>query len=150
MSAPAGFSWIDKPLLAALGMPRSPAELDWLRAEGIELLISLTEEPPYNRWINDAGLMVVHVPIIDMEAPSQDQLDKCVSTIAKANERNMGVGVHCGAGLGRTGTVIACYFVSKGLSPDNALARIRRLRPGSVETEDQEQAVAAYARRLQH
>jgi atypical dual specificity phosphatase len=41
---------------------------------------------------------------------------------------------------------LACYFVTKGLSAANAVARVRRLRPGSVETEEQEEAVAQFAR----
>lgn len=148
MSNPAGFTWIEKPLLAAMGRPHGTDDMEWLRAQGIDLLISLTEEPPFSRWVNDAGLMLVHVPIIDMEPPSQDQVERCLSTIAKAHERQMGVAVHCGAGMGRTGTIIACYFVSKGLNADNALARIRRLRPGSVETVEQEEVVHAFARSI--
>jgi atypical dual specificity phosphatase len=57
------------------------------------------------------------------------------------------VAVHCGAGLGRTGVILACWFVSKNLSVKNAIARVRRLRPGSIETESQEEAVAEFARR---
>lgn len=147
MSQPRGFTWIEKGQLAALARPAAPEELDWLRRQGIDLLISLTEDPPNQRWVNDAGLLPMHVPVIDMEAPTQEQLDRCVSSIVKANERNMGVAVHCGAGLGRTGVVLACYFVMKGLTAENAIARVRRLRPGSIETEDQEQAVKEFAGR---
>ncbi len=56
----------------------------------------------------------------------------------------MGVAVHCAAGLGRTGVVLACYLIDKGLNATNAIARIRRLRPGSIETEDQEKAVEEF------
>jgi atypical dual specificity phosphatase len=146
MSRPNGFSWVDKPLLAAMARPEAPEELTWLRQQGIDILLSLTEDPPRRDWVNDAGMLVVHVPVVDMEAPTQEQLDRCVSTILKAGEQNMGVAVHCGAGLGRTGVVLACYFVSKGLSAPNAIARVRRLRPGSVETDDQEVAVEEFAR----
>jgi atypical dual specificity phosphatase len=147
MSQPHGFSWIDKPLLAAMGRPDALEELQWLRQQGLEILISLTEEPPRRDWINEAGLLLVHIPVIDMEAPAQDQLDKSVSTILRANERHMGVGVHCGAGLGRTGVILACYFVAKEMSAKNAVARVRRLRPGSIETPEQEEAVNEFARR---
>ena len=90
--------------------------------------------------------MVYHVPIEDMEAPSQDQLERCVTAIERAHARDMGVAVHCAAGLGRTGTVLAAWFVAQGLSASNAIARVRRLRPGSVETDEQERAVEEFAR----
>jgi atypical dual specificity phosphatase len=147
MPQPKDFTWIEKPLLAALARPEALDELEWLRRQGIELVVSLTEDPPRRDWVDAAGLLVFHSPMVDMEAPPEEQLEKCVSAIMRAHERQMGVAVHCGAGLGRTGVVLACYFVDKGLSAANAVARIRRLRPGSIETDEQEQAVAAFARR---
>ncbi|HYV34507.1 MAG TPA: protein phosphatase, partial [Gemmataceae bacterium] len=63
MSQPHGFSWIEQPLLAALGRPDSLEELQWLRQQGLEVLVSLTEDPPRRMWINEAGLMLVHVPV---------------------------------------------------------------------------------------
>lgn len=148
MSEPSGFSWIEKPLLAALARPESEEELTWLRRQGVELLVSLTEEPPPRRWVNTAGLLLVHVPVTDLEAPTQVQLDKCISTITKAHRQGRGVAIHCAAGLGRTGTILAAYFVHQGRSARDALAHVRRLRPGSVETAEQEEAVEEYARRL--
>lgn len=147
MAQPRAFSWIEKPELAALARPESPDEMVWLREQGIDLLISLTEDPPQARWVNDAGLLLLHVPVIDMEPPTQEELDRCVSSIFKANERSMGVAVHCGAGLGRTGVILAGYFVMKGLTAKNAIARVRRLRPGSIETDAQEQTIIEFARR---
>ncbi len=147
MPAPDNFTWIDKPLLAALARPESLEELAWLRKQGIELLVSLTEDPPRRDWINESGLFLVHVPVVDMEAPTQEQLDQCLSAIARAHEQNMGAAVHCGAGLGRTGVILACFFVTKNLTSKNAIARVRRLRPGSIETEAQTEAVAEFARR---
>ena len=147
MAEPGGFSWVEKPLLAALARPSGPEDFRWLRDQGIEVLVSLTEDRPRRDWAEDAGLLVFHEPLEDMEAPSQEQLDRCVSAVLRATERNMGVAVHCGAGLGRTGVVLAAYFVARGLSASNAVARVRRLRPGSVETEEQVEAVELYARR---
>ncbi|HEY1378461.1 MAG TPA: dual specificity protein phosphatase family protein, partial [Gemmataceae bacterium] len=132
LSPPSGFSWIDRPHLAACARPDDPDELAWLRQQGIQVLLTLSEDRLRRDWVDAAGLLVMHVPIIDMDAPTQDQLDRCVSAIVRANERKMGVAVHCGAGLGRTGVVLAAYFVVRGLSASNAIARIRRLRPGSI------------------
>jgi atypical dual specificity phosphatase len=147
MAAPQGFYWIEQPLLAGLARPSEQEDFLWLRKQGIEVLLSLTEDRPRRDWANQANLLVFHEPVEDMEAPTQDQLDRCVSAIQRAMERNMGVAVHCGAGLGRTGTVLAAYLVAKGMNANAAIARIRRLRPGSIETDEQVDAVELFARR---
>jgi atypical dual specificity phosphatase len=134
-------------LLAALAWPSSPDDLAWLRAQGVEVLLSLTEDRPRRDWTDGAGLLVFHEPLEDMEPPTQQQLDRTVSVVTRAMDQGKGVAVHCGAGLGRTGVVLAAYFVAKGATAPNAVARIRRLRPGSVETREQVEAVEYYARR---
>ena len=73
--------------------------------------------------------------------------------------------VHCGGGKGRAGTVLACWMVKHGLGqyqaphhPDptpalgagEAVAMLRRLRPGSIETHQQEAFVGEYSRQLWH
>jgi atypical dual specificity phosphatase len=146
MGQPAGFSWIEKPLLAALARPTDVEELQWLRGQGIQLLVSLTEDRVRRDWVDEAGLLVFHVPMVDMEAPAVEQLERCVSAMRRAREQNMGVAVHCEAGKGRTGVVLAAYFVDEGLSAQNAISRVRRLRPGSIETEEQLEVIEEYAR----
>jgi atypical dual specificity phosphatase len=145
---PAGFSWVVPGRLAGMGLPYSPADFAWLRAQGVELLISLTEDSPPRRYINDAGLLHLHSPIPDMEPPTPEQFRAILDAMAKAHAAGMGVAVHCLAGKGRTGTILAGYFVERGLTPQQALAKVRGLRPGSVETEEQEQAVAEIQKRL--
>ena len=148
MSCPPRRLFLDRPP-APGGLPRpsDPDELAWLRRNGIQVLLSLSEDRLRRDWIDAAGLLVMHVPIIDMDAPTQDQLDRCVSAIARARSQKMGVAVHCTAGLGRTGAVLAAYLVAQGFTPEAAVARVRELRPGSIETAEQEEAVAEFARR---
>jgi atypical dual specificity phosphatase len=147
MGPPHGFTWVEKPQLAALARPGSLEDLQWLRQQGIQVLISLTEDPPRREWANEAGLLVFHEPLEDMEPPTQEQLDRCVSAIDKALARDLPVAVHCGAGLGRTGVVLAAHFVSKGMSAASAIAKVRRLRPHSIETDEQLEAVEWFGRR---
>ena len=142
---PPEFSWVDKPRLAALALPDAD-DLLWLRRNGIDLVISLTEDPLPRRYVNEAGMMAIHLPVPDLEAPTAEQLQRAVETIARAGQSGMGVAVHCTAGKGRTGTILAAYFVDQGLSADAAIRRVRDLRRGSVETAEQEEAIAAFAR----
>ncbi|OWK45692.1 dual specificity protein phosphatase 23 [Fimbriiglobus ruber] len=145
---PPGFTWVDRPRLAAHAMPGSAADLTWLRQSGIEVLLSLSESPPPRHWVNEAGMMAVHVPVPDMTAPTDRQIDLCLDTITRAVDSGMGVSVHCTAGKGRTGTVLAAYFVAQGLTADAAIRKVRTLRPGSVETAAQERAVEELEERL--
>src|SRR5436190_23322385 len=127
MPAPEGFSWIDKPRLSAMARPHSLDEYLWLREQGMQLIICLTEDGPPRAWINEAGLFSVHLPIEDMHPPTQQQIDVCLAAIQKAGARQMGVAVHCTGGLGRTGTMIACWFVHhENMSARDAIARVRR------------------------
>ena len=142
---PVGFSWVERPHLAGLAEPEGLEDLAWLRRHGIDVLISLTEVPPARRDVNDAGLMTVHIPIPDMTAPTVRQFELFVETVGRAKRSGMGVAVHCAAGKGRTGTMLAGYFVASGLSADAAIDRVRTLRPGSIETPEQEDAVRLYA-----
>ena len=146
MSRPYFFSWIDEPLLAASAEPAGPEQLAWLRTQGIDILVTLTEEPLPRTWIDGAGLMGVHVPVPDMDVPTVEQIEQVMSVIDKAKAAGMGVAVHCLAGRGRTGTILAAYFVRRGMSAREAMKKVRDLRPGSIEVSEQEDAIRAYER----
>jgi atypical dual specificity phosphatase len=146
MSRPYFFSWIDEPLLAACAEPGGQEQLAWLRGQGVDILITLTEEPLPRTWVDAAGLLGVHVPVPDMDVPRTDQLEQVMSVIDKARAGGMGVAIHCLAGRGRTGTVLAAYFVHRGLSAREAIQKVRDLRPGSIEVPEQEEAIRAFER----
>jgi atypical dual specificity phosphatase len=146
MSRPYFFTWVDEPVLAASAEPGGPEQLAWLRAQGVDILVTLTEDPLPRTWIDGAGLMGVHVPIPDMDVPSVEQIAQVMSVIDKAKSSNMGVAVHCLAGRGRTGTILAAYFVYQGMSAEEAIRKVRELRPGSIEVTEQEEAIRAFER----
>jgi atypical dual specificity phosphatase len=143
MPPPTGFSWIDKPKLAALARP-GREDFRWLRQQGIDMLVSLTEDPPFRRDVDEAGLLLYHVPVEDMMAPHADDVRRTIAAVEKAHQQGLGVAVHCEAGLGRTGTFLACWFVHQGEKPADAIRKIRKLRPGSIETAEQEDFVRRF------
>ncbi len=140
-------TWLEDDRLLGCAYPRRDASLAALAGQGISLLINLHERAHHPLRLARHGLRELHLPVPDFAAPSPDQLDCGVAVIAAALDAGHRVAVHCGGGLGRTGTLLACHLVHRGLAPDAAIARVRAVRPGSVETRDQAAAVAAYAQR---
>lgn len=134
MSKPLNFSWVEPNLLAGLAYPGRIEELKWLRSNGIQILLTLTESPIAKTDINEAGLLSVHEPIPDWHAPSLEQLERCIGVIRSAHEKQMAVAVHCAAGIGRTGTILTAYLMAKGLPFEDAISQMRKMRPGSVES----------------
>jgi atypical dual specificity phosphatase len=128
---------------------RLAEDLDFLRQQGVTAVVSLTAAA-LNTTILAAGKMTyLHQPVIDFTAPTEEQLSGIMDFMTREIDQLGGmVLVHCGAGLGRSGTVAACYMVKDGMNPWDAIHRLRELRPFSVETPEQEQAVVNYAGRL--
>lgn len=142
------FSWLIPGVLAGMGRPRTAADLLALRGQGVRVVISLTEEPLPAAWLDAAGLTAVHLPVRDFTAPSPAQLREAVAAIDRARAADMPVTVHCAGGMGRTGTMLACYLVSQGENAADAIAAVRAARPGSIETRAQEEAVVAFGKML--
>jgi hypothetical protein len=68
------------------------------------------------------------IPIPDMGVTSTESYREALDRIDEAHESGRGAYVHCWGGHGRTGTVIGCWLVRHGLTPDEALERITELR----------------------
>ncbi len=143
--SPGLFDWIVPDQLAACVNPRLvPRALEALAAHRIDLVINLDEQPTAD-VLKPLGMREVHLPVRDFTAPTQAQLEQGVTSISHALASGQRVAVHCAAGLGRTGSLLAAYLVAEGFAPAEAIARVRALRPGSIETADQERAVAEFA-----
>jgi atypical dual specificity phosphatase len=146
-----GFSWVETDTLAAMARPGRERGLEedlaWLQSSGIRILVSLTEEPIPEEFLEKYGMEGLHLPVEDFTPPTLVQIDRFLGEVDRAKSEGMALGIHCTAGKGRTGTMLAAYLVTRGLSAEDAIAKIRKLRPGSVETAAQEERVAEFAER---
>jgi len=149
MSQPESFDWIITDVLAAMARPSNPRQtMEHLQDHGIDVIVTLTERPLSEPLVEEFGIENHHIPIADFTAPSREQVEEFVNIVRSARSENRKVVVHCHAGMGRTGTMVACYLVSVGRSSSDAIAEVRRIRPGSIETYAQESLVHKYAREL--
>jgi atypical dual specificity phosphatase len=140
-----GFSWVVDDRLAGMPQPGPGDDLEhdliFLEERDVELLVSLTEKSTDVDAAAAHGMAVLHLPVKDFKAPTVEQLFEFTETVREWLAADKRVGVHCRAGLGRTGTFLAAYFVTTGLTATSAIKHVRSLRPGSVETKSQEKAV---------
>lgn len=66
-------------------------------------------------------------------------------------DKGQRVAVHCHAGLGRTGLAIAaCLVYRNQYNAPDAIAIVRKNRPGALQTRGQEQFVYTFERHVQH
>ena len=137
--------WLVADQLLACAFPRKDVALQGLAEQGISVLVNLHERAHSDERLQAHGLTSVHVPIKDFTAPTPEQLAQGIAAIDAAVRNGQRVAVHCGGGLGRTGTLLACYLVQHGASADTAIERVRLQRPGSIETREQVGAIHAFA-----
>jgi atypical dual specificity phosphatase len=139
------FTWIEPELLGACIYPESGIELAELAGLGVTLIVNMHERGHDELTLERHNLRQLHLAVPDMAAPGLEQLELGVTAIEEALANGGKVVVHCAVGLGRTGTLLSCLYVRRGLGPDEASAHVRSIRPGSVESDLQVRAVHAFA-----
>lgn len=146
---PTNFSWLIEEKLAGSGMPTTFDELDWVLKQGVKSIVTMTENALPETWVEDVKYL--HVPTPDLTAPDMDKIDTAVDFIHQRINNNEAVMVHCAAGMGRAGTVLACYLVKYHKhSAKDAIDKLREQRPGSIQSESQEIAITLYEKHVKN
>lgn len=129
-------------------------DLDRIAEWGAVAVVSLIQEHEMrNLQVVDLGTKVrarhmswFHLPIRDVSAPDREWEEQW--TNASGQLRGMlaagfDILVHCKGGLGRAGLVSARLLVEMGEDPRVAIRQVRQVRPGAIETSEQERHVLA-------
>lgn len=110
-----------------LGGQYSPRGFKILKKRGVTGIVSLRIRA--RQGLPDLGeIQFLHLPTIDMTAPSLKNLQKGVEFIDLHIKAGGRVYVHCAAGEGRGPSMAAAYLISTGLTPEDAWKQIRQVR----------------------
>lgn len=147
-------TWVLDNFIAASSIAKNEEDIDSWKRAGVKAIVVLAEPQEiarywrnvsnYFRVLENKGFEFNYSPIRDFHAPDLIQLEKLVEWIDAKVEENKPVLVHCRAGIGRTGTVIAAYFVKKGYEASEAIKKVRMIIPLALEVDEQVSVVYEY------
>jgi len=120
-----------------------------LYASGVRAVMSLLTIPSGAAVYWAAGFAFRCLPITDGGAPTIEQAQDFIAFVDRQIADHRPVAVHCEAGLGRTGTMLAAYLVLQGESAASAVGLVRSAERSAIETPRQIQFLEQFAAQWQ-
>ncbi len=137
-AGPRGFLWLKQGKLAGTPLPGVYFDMEYdlkaLQRVGVTTLVTLTETALDESRLVPFGMKSFWEPIPDMKAPTIEQGIRLCQKIDQLLTQREAVAVHCKAGMGRTGTVLAAHLVWEGQSALDALETVRSIEPRWVQS----------------
>ncbi|NKW91737.1 protein phosphatase [Rhodobacteraceae bacterium R_SAG9] len=90
--------------------------------------------------LQDAAIRWAHFPIRDFGVPDANVQAQWASVSEQARQQLQAGGrvlVHCRGGCGRSGMLVLRLMIEAGMNAEEALQRLRAVRPCAVETDAQ-------------
>ena len=116
-------------------------------AQNFNIVLDLREinDLKYQNFLENHGLKYINIKIPDRYGASPEVLSQIVELIDEKVNKSRKVLVHCNLGRGRSTLVVAAYLVDQGLSPEEAIRKIKEKRSVTYLNERQMQALSDFA-----
>jgi protein-tyrosine phosphatase len=138
------FVWITPSL--AQGARFRPSQVEALARAGIGSVLDLRKEDRDDESVLAAhGIHYRHLPLVDLQPPTQKQLEAASSWVLEEMAADRKVLVHCRAGVGRSIAVVSAVLLRMGYTLPQVYDQVRRRRPGAAFTESQMERLSRFA-----
>ncbi len=135
--------WVDKERFGGASQPQI-SDLPFLKSIDLAGIICLQEDSTSEELSRLLDVAYLHRPIIDYGIPSSEDISEIMKFLSQQQKLkpNFPVLIHCTAGYGRTGTILASLIkILDQVESKEAIRRVRNINPLAIETDEQEQFI---------
>src|SRR5208282_417104 len=123
-------------------------DLDAIMAWGARTIVTLLESHELAHLaitrlgveVQRRGIEWLHLPIPDVSTPGREfeaEWPEVSGHLRSRLDAGENILSHCRGGLGRSGMIAARLLIESGVDTEEAIARVRAVRPGAIETWEQ-------------
>ncbi|OLS23344.1 MAG: hypothetical protein HeimC3_25080 [Candidatus Heimdallarchaeota archaeon LC_3] len=132
------FYWIIENEIAGSSLIHNKSSVDILKTNNVKIVVSLTYPKEVAELLKGTEITHIQLPIPDFGVPDNEIVENFVSISKMAKENNQPLLVHCYAGCGRTGVMLAVYLMKTyNYTYEKSLKKIRSIRECAIESKNQ-------------
>ena len=125
-------------------------DLRALEQLGVKILINLTEKPYQGENLSNYNIRGEFFPIDDMGVPSLEDAAELCTRVSGWLDEEIPVVFHCKAGLGRTGTLLACVLVYRGMRASRAIDNVKITNSYYIQSDPQFKFIEEFGEHIGH